>query len=170
MTLLLSYTNGGFLISKIKQIQGRVFEKLLSEYGINQFNGAQGRILFVLWNNDDIPIKVLSEKTGLAKTTLTSMLDRLEESGYISRNHDPSNRRIVRIKLSTAAKNLKSQYDEVSTHMSEIFYNGFSNDEIINFEKMLIRIQNNLLKIENQTERNKKHDTARKSNIIDKSL
>ena len=153
---MLSNTNGGFLISKIKQIQGRVFEKLLSEYGIDQFNGAQGRILFVLWNNDNIPIKELSDKTGLAKTTLTSMLDRLEESGYISRNHDPFNRRIVRIKLSATARSFKSQYDEVSAHMSEIFYNGFSNDEITDFEKMLTRIQNNLLKIENKTERNKK--------------
>ena len=50
-------TNGGFLITKIKQIQGRVFEKLLCEYGINEFNGAQGRILFVLWEKDDIPIR-----------------------------------------------------------------------------------------------------------------
>lgn len=39
-------TNGGFLISQIKQIQGRVFERLLLEAGIEEFNGAQGRILF----------------------------------------------------------------------------------------------------------------------------
>ena len=42
---------GGFLIGKIKQIQGRVFEKMLIENGISEFNGAQGRILFVLWQN-----------------------------------------------------------------------------------------------------------------------
>ena len=35
-------TNGGFLISQIKQIQGRVFERLLLEAGIEEFNGAQG--------------------------------------------------------------------------------------------------------------------------------
>ena len=36
-------TNGGFLISQIKQIQGRIFEKLLTESGIDGFNGAQGQ-------------------------------------------------------------------------------------------------------------------------------
>lgn len=46
---MLERTNGGFLISKIKQIQGRVFERMLDENGISEFNGAQGRILFVLW-------------------------------------------------------------------------------------------------------------------------
>ena len=142
-------TNGGFMISKIKQIQGRVFEKLLAEFGVDEFNGAQGRILFVLWNDDNIPISELSEKTGLAKTTLTSMLDRLEESGHIKREFDLSDRRKVKIKLTEAADKMKSQYDEVSTRMSEIFYEGFNDDEIIAFEDCLIRILNNLIKKEN---------------------
>lgn len=41
---MLERTNGGFLISKIKQIQGRVFERMLGENGISEFNGEQGRI------------------------------------------------------------------------------------------------------------------------------
>jgi len=142
---LLEKTNGGFLISKIKQIQGRVFEKLLAEYEIDQFNGAQGRILYILWNGDNIPISELSDKTGLAKTTLTGMLDRLEKSKHIQRVYDTADRRTVKIKLTETAKNLKNQYDEVSMRMSSIFYEGFSDDEIIAFEKYLMRIQENLV-------------------------
>lgn len=146
---LISKTNGGFLISKIKQIQGRVFEKLLVEYGIDEFNGAQGRILFVLWDDDNIPISELSNKTGLAKTTLTSMLDRLEASGHIKREFDPSDRRKVKIKLTKAADNMKTQYDEVSNRMSELFYEGFGDNEIIAFEDYLTRILNNLIERKN---------------------
>jgi len=145
---MLDKTNGGFLISKIKQIQGRVFEKLLTEHGIDQFNGAQGRILFVLWNNDNIPIKELSTKTGLAKTTLTSMLDRLETSGHIQRVYEPADRRTVKIKLTETTKSMKNQYNDVSMRMSEIFYKGFSDDEIIIFEKCLSQILENLIKQE----------------------
>ena len=137
-------SSGGFLISKIKQIQGRVFGRLLREQGIDQFNGAQGRILFVLWEEDDIPIHELSDKTGLAKTTLTSMLDRLEASGEVQRAFDPFDRREVRIRLTETARNMKDQYDEVSARMSEIFYNGFSDDEIVIFENGLQRILKNL--------------------------
>lgn len=137
-------TNGGFLITKIKQIQGRVFEKLLAEYGISEFNGAQGRILFVLWEQDGIPISALSEKTGLAKTTLTSMLDRLEKSGHIVRTFDPADRRTVRITLTESAQALREKYEEVSAKMNEIFYKGFSDREIISFEKNLGRILKNL--------------------------
>lgn len=145
---MLDKTNGGFLITKIKQIQGRIFEKLLIEQGISQFNGAQGRILFVLWNEDNIPIKELANKTGLAKTTLTSMLDRLEQSGHIRRVYDAADRRTVRIKLTETTINLKEQYDEVSVKMSEIFYEGFEDEEIIAFEGSLDKILHNLQKAE----------------------
>ena len=125
-----------------------MFERLLAEYSVDQFNGAQGRILYVLWNGDNIPIRELSEQTGLAKTTLTSMLDRLEASGHIQRVFNPSDRRTVRIKLTETAGKLKSKYDEVSARMNEIFYQGFSDNEIIAFEEELTRILKNLIKKE----------------------
>lgn len=149
MVKLIEKTNGGFLISKVKQIQGRVFEKLLMEHGIHEFNGAQGRILFVLWEGDDISISELSKKSGLAKTTLTSMLDRLEASGHIQRIYSPSDRRTVKIKLTESAKGLRAQYNEVSEKMNEIFYKGFSDEEILVFEKSLMKILNNLTDKEN---------------------
>ncbi|MDE6031809.1 MAG: MarR family transcriptional regulator [Oscillospiraceae bacterium] len=150
---MLEKTNGGFLISKIKQIQGRVFEKMLAEHGISEFNGAQGRILFVLWERDDIPIIELSRETGLAKTTLTSMLDRLERSGHILRTFDPNDRRAVRIRLTEKARGLREKYDDVSAEMSEVFYGGFDDEEILAFEGSLGKVLENLIKKENNYER-----------------
>lgn len=147
---MLEKTNGGFLVSKIKQIQGRVFERMLDENGISEFNGAQGRILFVLWETDDIPISVLSERTGLAKTTLTSMLDRLERSGHIRRAPDPDDRRAVRICLTENAEALREKYERVSAMMNEVFYRGFSDNEILTFEKGLGKILENLIEKENE--------------------
>ena len=142
-------TNGGFLISKIKQIQGRVLEKLLVAHGTSEFNGAQGRILFVLWEQDCITVSALSEKTGLAKTTLTAMLDRLEKMGHIQRTNDPADRRSVKIILTSKAQGLKDKYDAVSAEMNEIFYGGFGDEEVLAFEAYLGRVLENLLKKEN---------------------
>lgn len=143
---MLERTNGGFLIGKIKQIQGRVFEKMLAEHGISQFNGAQGRILFVLWERDGIPIRSLAEETGLARTTLTGMLDRLEDSGHVVREADPEDRRSIRIRLTDQARGLRGQYDAVSAEMGEVFYRGFQDEEILEFERNLGRILENLTK------------------------
>ena len=45
---MIEKTRGGFIVSQVKQIQGRIFDKLLKEHGIDDFNGPQGRILYVL--------------------------------------------------------------------------------------------------------------------------
>ena len=69
---------GGFLIARLNKVGNRIFERVLSEQNIEAFNGAQGRILYVLWQKDRIPIREIADKTGLAVTSLTSMLDRME--------------------------------------------------------------------------------------------
>lgn len=140
-------TNGGFLISQIKQIQDRVFDALLRQYGIEDFNGAQGRILYVLWKEDNLPIVELSRRTSLAKTTLTGMLDRMEKSGFLIRSYDKADRRQIRIILTERAKALNEKYEEVSERMVELFYKDFQKTEIAAFERLLERILYNLMEV-----------------------
>ena len=137
-------TYGGFLISQIKQLQGRVFERMLKESGIDAFNGAQGRILYVLWEKERLTISEIGHLTSLAKTSLTSMLDRMEESGLVERKTDKNNRRQIIISITDKARNYKEEYDRVSLEMNELFYKGFSEEEIEQFEEMLRRLIQNL--------------------------
>ena len=137
-------TNGGFQISKIKQLGDRVFEKILTAQGIEAFNGAQGRILYVLWQEDGVPIKTIAERCGLAITSLTTMLERMEKSGLIIRQQDSGDKRKTLIFLTDKAKALKEDYDAVSDRMCAIFYQGFTEEEIRNFEEHLERIRLNL--------------------------
>lgn len=137
-------TNGGFQISKIKQLGDRVFEKILTAQGIEAFNGAQGRILYVLWQEDGVPIKTIAERCGLAITSLTTMLERMEKTGLIIRQQDSGDKRKTLIFLTYKAKALKEDYDAISDRMSAIFYQGFTEEEIRNFEEHLERIRLNL--------------------------
>lgn len=141
-------TKGGFLISRIKQTGTRIFDRMLAASGIDAFNGAQGRILYVLWQHDDISISSLSAQTSLANTTLTSMLDRMENSGLIIRKADPTDRRSRLIALTDKAKALQSDYERISREMSERYYIGFTEDEIKQFEIYLQRVLENLEKEE----------------------
>lgn len=138
-------SEGGFLLSKVHQLSGRVFNRLLREHGI-EFNSAQGRILFVLWKGDSIPITELADETMLSKSTLTSMLDRLEEAGHIRRDQSPEDRRVILIHLTDENKRLKNKYERVSREMTELFYEGFTWEEIKEFEGYLRRTLENLKK------------------------
>ena len=106
-------TQGGFLITRIKQVGGRVFERILSEKNIDAFNGSQGRILYILWQKDGVPISELSKETGLATTTLTSMLDRMEAANLIYRDRGDKDRRKILIFLTEEAKGLETEIDVV---------------------------------------------------------
>ena len=137
-------TGGGFLVTKIKQLGDRIFARILSEKSIDAFNGAQGRILYVLWQEDGVPIKVMSEKSGLAVTSLTTMLDRMEKSNLIFRKQDETDRRKTLLFLTEKAKSLKAGYDSVSEKMESIYYRGFTDEEILQFEGYLDRVRINL--------------------------
>ncbi len=139
-------THGGFLISQIHQLQGREFEKMLKEIGLDAFNGAQGRILYVLWERDKLSITEISHLTSLAKTTLTSMLDRMEESGLVVRIPNTINRRQIFVSITEKAKEYREIYDQVSEKMNKLFYQNFKENEIVNFENTLKRIIHNLEK------------------------
>jgi len=137
-------TKGGYLISRIKQAGTRIFDRMLAASGIDEFNGAQGRILYVLWQHEDISISSLSAKTSLANTTLTSMLDRMESAGLIIRKPDPADRRSRLIALTEKARALRQEYEQVSERMNERYYTDFTEEEIKQFEVYLQRVLMNL--------------------------
>ena len=139
---------GGFLISKIHQLSGRIFARMLKEYGVEDINPAQGRIMFVLWQNDGIAINDLSKETSLSKSTLTSMLDRLEATGFLRREASKEDRRKIHIWRTEKDKSFQKQYVQVSKKMLEIYYQGFTLKEMGNFESMLERIFGNLKEVE----------------------
>ena len=98
-------TNGGFLVTKIKQLGNRIFEKILSEKTIDAFNGAQGRIPYVLWQEDGISLRSFSVKCGLAITSLTTMLERMENQGDVYKRQALTDRKTYDKRHRTPCRN-----------------------------------------------------------------
>lgn len=136
-------TKGGFYITQIKQLQDRIFERLLLENGI-EISGGQGRILFILWKTDHLTISEISEKTSLAKNTISVVINGMVNKGIVARTINPENRRQTIISLTDYAKSLQEKYEVVSEQMNTLFYQGFSEDEQKQFEHYLSRILNTL--------------------------
>jgi DNA-binding MarR family transcriptional regulator len=135
---------GGFLLARIHHLANRLLAKKLRDKQV-EINPAQGKIMFVLWRNDRIPITELAQKTSLEKSTLTSMLDRLETMGYIKRVRSNEDRRVVLIECTEKDSAWQEVYVKISQEMSEIFYKGFSPPEVDRFEAYLQRILTNLV-------------------------
>lgn len=143
-------SNSGFYISRIKQVNTRLLNKFLTQKNITAFNGEQGRILHVLWENDGISNRELSKKSGLAMSSLTTMLERMEEKNLLIRKFCPSDKRKSLIFLTDYAKSLKSEYDEISDKMNEISFKGISDEEKLAFEVTLEKVLYNFEKAEQE--------------------
>lgn len=140
-------TKGGFFITQIKQLQDRIFEKMLLEDGI-EISGGQGRILFVLWKKDHLTISEISRETSLAKNTVSIVVDGMVGKGILERQINPENRRQTIVSLTEYAKSMQERYEAVSERMNKLFYEGFSQKEQEEFDGYLERIRNTLLKAE----------------------
>ena len=136
-------TKGGFYITQIKQLQDRIFERLLFENGI-EISGGQGRILFILWKTDNLTISEISEKTSLAKNTVSVVINGMVNKGIVERNINPRNRRQTIVSLTEYARSLQAKYEVVSQQMDTLVYQGFSEKERERFEQYLSRILDTL--------------------------
>ena len=136
-------TEGGMLISQINQISQRIWNSILKNYNLQDLSGARGRIIFALWNTDNIPIKELVKKTSLDKATLTGIIDRLERDGFIIRSHNPQDKREIIISRTGKDEIFKTKIPAASNEQNALFYKDFSQEEIFTFEKMLKKILKN---------------------------
>jgi DNA-binding MarR family transcriptional regulator len=136
-------SEGGFLLSRVHHLSGRLLAKKLREHEV-EINPSQGKIMFVLWREDGISISELARRTSLGKSTLTSMLDRLEQMGYLRRVPSSRDRRAILIERTEKDLSWQEAYVQVSQEMTRIYYAGFADNEIDEFETYLHRILINL--------------------------
>ena len=142
---------GGYQALQIRLLNGRIFQKLLSKEPDAQYRSEQGKILTILWKQElgcatatDIALA-----TGLANNTLTSMVKKLEEQGLVTIQPCTQDKRKKYISLTDLGWAQKEIGDRVSKELGEIFYQGFSDQEIREFEAYQERIISNLKAKEN---------------------
>ena len=82
----------GFWISQIRLVNDRIFEKLLLSNDL-EISRGQWNIIFVLWGEDHLTISEISERTLLAKNTVSIIVNDMVKKGIVQRNINPENRR-----------------------------------------------------------------------------
>ena len=137
---------GGYQALQIRLLNGRIFQKLLSKEPEAQYRSEQGKILTVLWQKEDgrATATDIALASGLANNTLTSMIKKLVDQGLVTIEQSDQDKRkkfVVWTELGWAQKEIG---DRVSKELGEIFYQGFSDQEIREFEAYQERIITNL--------------------------
>ena len=143
---------GGYQALQIRLLNGRIFQKLLSKEPEAQYRSEQGKILDILWQKEDDQATAtdIALASGLANNTLTSMIKKLAEQGLVTIEQSNQDKRKKFVVLTELGWEQKKIGDRVSKELGEIFYQGFPDQEIREFETYQERIINNLKKKENE--------------------
>lgn len=130
----------------IRLLNGRIFQKLLSQDPGSLYRSEQGKILTVLWNSETgcATATDIALATGLANNTLTTMIKKLEEQNLVIISPCRIDKRKKYVKLTEQGWSQKEVGNRVSQKLDAIFYKGFSEEEIRQFESYQERILDNL--------------------------
>ena len=140
------------LAHHIRLLNGRIFQKLLSQDPEALYRSEQGKILAVLWNSETgcATATDIALATGLANNTLTTMIKKLEEQNLVIVSPCGKDRRKKYLVLTELGQSQKKVSDRVSQELDAIYYKGFSDEEINQFEGFQERILANLKEKEDQ--------------------
>ncbi|MBD2446705.1 MarR family transcriptional regulator [Nostoc sp. FACHB-152] len=133
--------NLGYRIKLLSQLLTRKFTDKLEPFGLTPFHWL---VLCCLWQEDGLPTSSIGEKLQQVGGTLTGVLDRMEERGLVRRERDAHDRRIWRIWLTDAGKELEKVLPPLAAELREETMRGISAADRELFSQLLNRAISNL--------------------------
>ena len=123
-----------FFLGKAYQKAHGDFKKRLKPFGLTNL---QHLVLEGLWYNEGVTAAELGKVLILDKATLSGVLDRMVEGGWIEKHQDPEDRRIYRLFPSPRSNEMKHELILVRKEANKTLLAGFSPEEQVLFKRLL---------------------------------
>lgn len=129
------------LISKIRDKANNLIVRELRVRNIHGLAPSHGNILAVLFQLKTVSMMEFAKRINRDKSTVTVLIKKLIELGYVEKIKDPNDSRVTLVKLTKQGWEFKQDFEEISNTLLENVYKNFSTQEkeviIYELEKML---------------------------------
>ncbi len=105
-----------FSVYALSRLITKAYQPLLESLEVTY---PQYLVLLLLWENDGLTVKQLSEKLLLDSGTLTPLLKRMEGHQWLSRRRAPHDERSVLVELQPAGRALQWKAQEIPVRVAE---------------------------------------------------
>ena len=130
-----------FLIAQVGRLHHKRAHALLEELGL--YHG-QPRLLLALWREEGQTQSELAARLHVRPATITKMLQRMAEAGFVERRRDSRDQRVVRVYLTEEGHAVREQVRQVWEQMEREVLEGFDEAERRQLRVFLFRIRENL--------------------------
>ena len=126
-----------FMLAKAYQRAHGHFRKTLEPFGLTNIQHA---VLEALWYEDGQTATELGQLLVLDKATLSGVLARMEESGWVERRPDQSDGRVMRVFSSSQANSVKSKLIAAREAADQEILSRYSLEERLLFKRFLMAL------------------------------
>lgn len=131
------------LISKIRDSANRFITNEMEQWGVKGLATSHGDILFVLLKNERLTMKEIAEKIGRDKSTVTALVNKLVQMGYVKKSRDDEDGRTIFVSLTAEGRKLESMFNTISDDLFSTVYKGIPQNEREEIIKILEKIKDN---------------------------
>ncbi|WP_378956662.1 MarR family winged helix-turn-helix transcriptional regulator [Pelosinus sp. sgz500959] len=133
-----------YFISKTKKKMLNFIEKQLQENRLDDLIPSHGNILTALYENDgQLTMKQIAQIIGKDKSTITPLVNKLVDLGYITKEKNEIDKRVTYIILTEKGKQIEAKFKIISSEVAVTAYKGFSTEEKEVFLRLLKKLNNN---------------------------
>ncbi|MCP4627445.1 MAG: MarR family transcriptional regulator [bacterium] len=127
-----------FLLAKAYQKAHGDFKKRLHSYGLTPI---QHLVLEALWDQDGLSAGDIGKRLVFDGATLSGVLDRLAAGGWVLKQSDMGDKRMLRISLTPKSRELMPKLSAVRNETNKKLLAGFSLEEKLLLKRLLRDIQ-----------------------------
>ena len=120
---------------------GRALQTRLAAHGVPV---GHWTFLRVLWDEDGITQRALSEAAGVAEPSTATAIRAMEELGYVTRRQMRGNRKNVYVHLTAKGRALKSKLEPLAEQVNAIAVRGANAGDLAATRRILLLIVENL--------------------------
>jgi DNA-binding MarR family transcriptional regulator len=131
----------GYLIRDANRAFQRLLEKRIAPHGVTR---GQWYFLRVLWEEDGLSQRELSERVGMMEPTTVIALRSMEKAGLVRRSRSISDRRVTRVHLTAKARRLRARLLQTSQGVNDQGAEGIDPADLIQFRRVIARMTKNL--------------------------
>ena len=137
-----------YFISRTKGHMIKFIENKLKANNLSELIPTHGNILTALYESTEkMTMKEISKKIGKDKSTVTSLVRKLETLGYVQKEVSSIDKRNTYILLTSKGKELEPTFNSISAQVKETAYKDFSQEEKEEFLRLLRKLNNNFKKV-----------------------
>jgi len=131
------------LISKIREKVNRFIVAEMVKQGIDDIGTSHGDIIYALFQKPRLTMADIAKKINKDKSTVTALVDKLVRLGYVTKERDRGDTRVVYVALTRKGNELEPVFESVSKELLDIFYLNITAPEKEALLNILEKIQRN---------------------------